>query len=60
MGGSGGGITLEPQMGNLVIAGSVDFGGGDAAVQPGNGGHVRRPVGAGVGDRAGRRRRRVS
>ena len=30
MGGSGGGITLEPQMGNLVIAASVDSGGGDA------------------------------
>ena len=50
MGGSGGGITLEPQMGNLVIAGSVDFGGGDAAVQPGSGGTFLGHVGAAAGD----------
>jgi hypothetical protein len=50
MGGAGGGVTLEPQMGNLNIAGSVDFGGGDAAVQPGSGGTFVGHVGAAAGD----------
>jgi len=50
IGGPGGGITLETQLGNLVIGGSVDFGGGDAAGQPGSGGtFVGRP-GTGAGD----------
>jgi hypothetical protein len=50
MGGAGGGITLEPQMGNLDIAGSVDFGGGDASAQPGSGGTFVGHVGAAAGD----------
>lgn len=49
-GGKGGAVTLEPQMGNLVIAGSVDLGGGAAAAQPGDGGTFLGLAGAGVGD----------
>jgi len=52
VGGGGGSVTLEPQMGNLVIAGSVDVGGGSATAQPGNGGSFVGLVGAGAGDRA--------
>jgi hypothetical protein len=39
-------------MGNLVIAGSVDVGGGAATSQPGNGGTFVGLAGAGAGDRA--------
>ena len=49
-GGKGGAVTLEPQVGNLVIAGSVDIGGGAAAAQPGDGGTFLGLAGAGVGD----------
>ena len=48
--------TLEPQNGNLVVAGSVDFGGGDARVQPGEGGTFVGHVGAGRRRSLGRRR----
>jgi hypothetical protein len=51
-GGKGGAITLEPQVGNLVLASSVDFGGGDSAAQPGDGGTLVGQAGAGAGDRA--------
>ena len=51
-GGPGGEITIEPQNGNLVVAGVVDFGGGDARTQPGKGGSFVARIGAGVGDRA--------
>jgi hypothetical protein len=51
-GGSGGSVTLEPQMGDLIIAGSIDVGGGAATAQPGNGGTFLGLAGAGVGDRA--------
>jgi hypothetical protein len=49
-GGKGGAVTLEPQAGNLVIAGSVDLGGGAASAQPGDGGTFLGLAGAGVGD----------
>ena len=49
-GGKGGVVTLEPQAGNLVIAGSVDLGGGAASAQPGDGGTFLGLAGAGVGD----------
>jgi hypothetical protein len=50
VGGVGGAVTLEPQVGKLVIAGSVDLGGGAAAAQPGAGGTFLGLAGAGVGD----------
>jgi hypothetical protein len=53
VGGKGGTVTLEPQAGNLVIAGSVDLGGGTGTAQPGEGGTLLGVAGAGLGDRAG-------
>jgi len=50
IGGHGGGITLETQMGNMVIGGSVDFGGGDASGQPGGGGNFVVHPGTAAGD----------
>jgi hypothetical protein len=49
-GGNGGSLMFEPLMGNLVIAGSVDFSGGAASAQPGNGGTFVGQAGAGAGD----------
>ena len=57
VGGAGGAVTLEPHAGNLVIAGSVDLGGGAAASQPGAGGTFLGLAGAGVGDDVVERRR---
>ena len=54
----GWGGDVEPQDGNLVIAGSVDFGGGCRGAQPGDGGTFVGRAGAGVGDDPVERRRR--
>jgi hypothetical protein len=47
-GGPGGSIVLEPKMGNLIMAGTIDFTGG-AGGQPGGGGTLTATVGEGVG-----------
>ena len=48
VGGKGGAITIEPQNGNLVVAGRIDFSGGDGSAQPGAGGTFVAQTGAGV------------
>jgi hypothetical protein len=52
VGGPGGNVVIEPKNGNMVVASVVDFAGGDANAQPGNGGSFVARVGAAGGDRA--------
>ena len=44
LGGAGGTITLEPKLGGLTIAGTLDVSGGASATQAGPGGSVTAPV----------------
>jgi len=48
-GGPGGSVVLEPKMGNLIIAGTIDFTGGAANAQPGSGGTLTGTAGEGAG-----------